>query len=142
MKLTLIMILTIGILQSACTQEAITYSIKRTDYVHGTHKNYEYVLRNDSVLVTYYSMNNKPAQLIHAEALTSHQKSNLQGILKDFKLSEMKTEYIDELVEGEGNSVYDITINGESKSIYVYYVEVPQLKMLDAFFYEIVPPID
>lgn len=51
----------------------------------------------------------------------------------------MKDSYVNDQVEGEGNSIYDIQINNDSKSIYDYFGEEPNLKKLDQFINEILP---
>ncbi|PKP01535.1 MAG: hypothetical protein CVU11_14940 [Bacteroidetes bacterium HGW-Bacteroidetes-6] len=119
---------------SACTQTKIQYSIKRSDIVMGSHLHYEWILVNDSVKVVEYPMNSEPARVLCSEALTSEQAGRLQKILHDIDLSKMEDNYFNNEIDGEGNSEYDITINGVSKHIYVYFVDVSELMKINTFF--------
>lgn len=121
----------------ACTQNQVSYHIVRTDYVKATHKHFEWILQNDSVKVIEYPMSSDPVRVRCYEALTSRQADRLQEILQDIDLSKMKDNYTNSAVEGEGNPEYDITINGVSKHIYVYYVDVPELKKIDEFLFDV-----
>ncbi|HBG69997.1 MAG: hypothetical protein A2W93_05745 [Bacteroidetes bacterium GWF2_43_63] len=122
---------------SACTQTSVNYSIKRTDYVKGSYKNFEWILQNDSVKVIEYPMSSDPDSVRCYAALTNHQVNKLQNLLKDIDLSKLESNYTNDSVQGEGHSVYDISINGSSKHIYVYYVDVPELQMIDAFLFDV-----
>lgn len=142
MKLNNIVILICCIFQLACAQTTVEYSVKRTDYVKGKYKIFSYELRNDSILVMKYSTNDLPPKLLYSNILNSKQKTGLSDILNDFDLPNMKSEYADENVEGEGHHVYDIKINQDFKSIYVYFVEVPDLKKIDDFINEVILPVN
>jgi len=129
---------------SACTQNGsqqnddsnqLSYSIKRTDFVMGTHKNFEWILKNDSVKVIEYPLSSDSDSVVCYKALSERQKNKLQGILKTIDLSALKSSYNNDQVKGEGHSVYNITIENQSKSIYLYYVDVPELKAIDEFLY-------
>jgi len=129
---------------TACTQNGgqqnnsskeISYSIKRTDYVKGSYKHFEWILLNDSIKVIEYPMSSDPDSVVCYKALSERQINKLQSILKTIDLASMQDRYSDDLVEGEGHSVYDITIGNKSKSIYQYYVDVPELKAIDEFLY-------
>lgn len=131
---------------SACTQKGsqqnddsnqLSYSIKRTDFVMGTHKNFEWILKNDSVKVIEYPLSSDSDSVVCYKALSERQKNKLQGIMKTIDLTQMQDRYSDDLVLGEGHSVYDISINGSSKHIYVYYVDVPELIKIDEFLYDV-----
>jgi hypothetical protein len=122
-----------------CAQKTMNYNIKRTDYVKGTYITFTYEIRNDSVYVTRYSTNNQAPKMVYSNKLTSIQIIKLQNILNVFDLKSLNEKYIDENVEGECHSVYDIKIEGVTKNIYVYFVQVPILKKLDNFIYEILP---
>ncbi len=121
----------------ACTQNQVSYHIVRTDYVKATHKHFEWILQNDSVKVIEYPLSTAPDSIKCYKALTDRQISKLQSLLEDIDLQKLNERYSNDVVEGEGHSVYDITINGISKSIYVYYVEVAELQKIDRFFYDV-----
>lgn len=139
MKKNILSILICCLVLFSYAQTPVSYVIKRTDYVKGTYKTFTYELKNDSIIVTRYSTNNRPTKLLYSNSLNSGQISKLTKILKDFDLSKMQSKYIDENVEGEGHSVYDLKINQEFKNIYVYFGIEPNLKKLDSFIYEILP---
>jgi|GEM_PF-4995770 len=129
---------------TACTQnggqqnnssKGISYSIKRTDYVKGAYKHFEWILQNDSVKVIEYPMSSDSDSVVCYKALSERQRNKLQSILKTIDLTQMQDRYSDDLVQGEGHSVYDITIENKSKSIYLYYVDVHELKAIDEFLY-------
>jgi hypothetical protein len=127
------------LIQITCAQKPLEYHIKKTDYAKGTYKTFSYELKNDSLIVTKFSTNNYPPKVLFTNVLNSKQKAELLAILNDFDLQDMKNEYSNNQVEGEGHSVYDIKINKDFKSIYVYFVEVPNLKKLDDFVFELLP---
>jgi len=122
-----------------CAQNPMKYNIKRTDYVKGTYIIFTYELRNDSIFATRYSTNNQDPKLVYSNVLSSNQKNKLQNILNNFDLQNTNEKYVDETVEGEGHSEYDITIGNTTKHIFVYFVEVPILTKLNNFIYEILP---
>ncbi len=131
----LVLILLISL--SACTQTPVKYKIVRTDYVKDTYKHFEWILQNDSVKVIEYPMSSDPDSMVCYKALSERQRIKLQSIMKTIDLTQMQDRYSDDLVLGEGHSVYDISINGSSKHIYVYYVDVPELIKIDEFLYDV-----
>lgn len=139
MKKNILFFITCGIVLVSCAQKTVDYNVKRTDNMMGDHKLFTYELRNDSIIVTKFSTNNKPPKIVYSSILSGSQKSKLCKILNGINLSEMKNSYANNTVEGEGNSVYDIRIAQESISIYVYYVDVPELKKIDDFINDILP---
>jgi hypothetical protein len=142
-KITILNLLCCLVLLSCGQQQKPTenmkYNIKRTDYIKGTYKTFSYELKNDSIVVTRFSTNNLPPKLLYSDVLNAKQKSELSEILNSFDLPNMKTQYVNNNVEGEGHSVYDIKINQDFKSIYVYFVEEPSLKKLDDYIYKLLP---
>lgn len=122
---------------SACTQTPVNYRIVRTDFVKGRYINFEWILQNDSVKVIEYPMSSDPDSVICCKALTERQSNRLQNIIRNIDLSSMQSSYSNDAVQGEGHSVYNITIGDQSKNIYLYYVEVPELQQIDAFLYDV-----
>lgn len=139
MRNNILSIIICCLVQFSYAQAPINYVIKRTDYVKSTYKTFTYELKNDSIIVMRYSTNNRPTKLLYSNVLNTEQKYKLTNVLKDFDLAKMQSKYIDENIDGEGHSVYDLTINQEFKNIYVYFGSEPNLKKLDAFIYEILP---
>ena len=121
------------------TNEIMIYSITRTDYVKGIYKTFTYELKNDSIVVIRHSTNNLTSKILFSNSLSSKQKSDLYALLNSIELNQMKSEYTNSNVEGEGHSVYDIQINKQFKSILFYFGEEPHLKKLDDFIYELLP---
>lgn len=122
---------------TACTQTPVNYKIVRTDFVKGRYMNFEWILQNDSVKVIEYPMSSDPDSIVCYKPLTERQSSRLQNIIQDIDLSALQNSYSNDLVQGEGHSVYNITIGDQSKNIYVYYVDVPELKKIDEFLFDV-----
>jgi hypothetical protein len=115
------------------------YHVTQTNYTKGTYRTMKFELFNDTIVVTRYSTNDLPPKILYSTSLNPEQKLKLRAIICGIDLKKMKNEYINKNVEGEGHSVYDIQINQDSKSIYVYFAEEPSIKKLDEFINEILP---
>jgi hypothetical protein len=139
MKQPILILLLYFLVHLSCAQKSMEYHIIKTDYTKGTYKIFSYELQNDSLGITKYSTNNRPPKVLFKTILNSIQKSKLINILNGFDLPNMQKEYVDNKVEGEVHSVYDIKINKHFKSIYLYFVEVSELKKLDDFVFELLP---
>lgn len=139
MKQNLILIIICCFVQLSFAQKPKEYNIKRTTFIKGTYKTFTHELKKDSILVIRYSTNNREPKTLYSNVLNSDQKSKLTEILNGFNLTTMKSQYVNQNVDGEGHFVYDIKINHDFKSIYVYFGEEPNLKKLDEFFTEILP---
>jgi hypothetical protein len=122
---------------NAC--EITEYHVTQTNYTKGTYKTIRFELLKDTIVVTRYSTNNLPPKILYSNSLNDSQKLRLRAILCGIDLKSMKNEYVNKNVEGEGHSVYDIILNNDSKSIYVYYAEEPSIKKLDLFISGILP---
>jgi len=139
MKKYILLILICCFVQLSFAQKPIEYNIKRTTYIKGTYKTFSYELKKDSIVIIRYSTNNRDPKTLYSNVLNVDQKSKLTKILSGFDLPTMKSQYVDQNVDGQGHFVYDIKINNDFKSIYVYFGDQPNLKKLDVFFHEVLP---
>ena len=128
-----------GSVERADACKVSEYHITQTNYAKGTYRTMKFELLNDAITVTRYSTNDRPPKTLYSAGLNAKQGSKLRAILCGIDLKKMKNEYINNNVEGEGHSVYDIQINKDSKSIYVYFAEEPSIKKLDKFISGILP---
>jgi len=100
---------------------------------------YCYEVDNDSILVTKYSTNDKPEIILYSNSLTIKQKLEFERFFSGFSLSEMKENYINQNVQGSRHDVYEIAVDGFSKTITVYIMDVPELIKLTELIEKCLP---
>ncbi|MBI5218853.1 MAG: hypothetical protein HY958_07980 [Bacteroidia bacterium] len=117
----------------------MNFNITITEYTHGTYKIWSYFLSNDSIIVTKFSTNDLPPEIVVKRLLTEKEKNSFNDFIKRFPLASLKKEYSDDKVEGESHFIFDITISNQNKQIYVYFSAQKNLQDLSGKINQLIP---
>lgn len=117
---------------SAPRDTGVRFGVTLTVYTHGTHRLETYRLGNERFIAIRHPRSGSPDVIVADRSLTRDERTRLERFFRGFPLASLSDKYVNPRIEGEVHRVFEISINGKSRTISVYFMEQKDLDALSA----------